>query len=423
MHPDLPNANKPAAGGQLWLITMAVAVAGWLASVVWPSALVRLGIYDYGMRFLDSYAVLAALDAVRAGADPHVANPLDVLMRYHVYSDWWLALRWLGLTREHNLGVGLSWLAGFAVTVVVTMRPRRLGECVWLACLLVSPAVLLVVNRANNDLVIFILLGIAGWYAAAGGWRLLVSVGCLMLAVGLKYYPVVAVLPLLWVQPRRKMPAVFLGGLVAVVLVLASVWSELDRGRFPVGIGVHTMGAPILGRDLGWTDGESFLFGLLFLGLAALGLARTRLTEGLAREGDLRERMLAAIGAVVVLACFLAGVNYAYRWVFLLWPAFWMWRRLQQVDPASRWSRVVAGIGCGLVALAFWADGVFCLAINALPPKGGDWVNHVQGIYRLWTQPGQWLLMALLAGWLLEGVLAIIGTWWRERDVRPTSAR
>ena len=68
--------------------------------------------------------------------------------------------------------------------------------------------------------------------------------------------------------------------------------------------------------------------------------------------------------------------------------------------------------GVSTVALAFWADGVFCLAINALPPKGGDWVNHVQGIYRLWTQPGQWLLMALLAGWLLEGVLAIIGTWW-----------
>ena len=43
---------------------------------------------------------LAALDATRAGLDPHAVNPLDALRRPHVYSDWWLTLRWLGIGRE-----------------------------------------------------------------------------------------------------------------------------------------------------------------------------------------------------------------------------------------------------------------------------------------------------------------------------------
>lgn len=80
-------------------------VTGWLAAMLWPNLLRTLGILGYGnTQFLDSYAVLAAVDAVRAGANPHGPNALDPLMRGHVYSDWWLALRWLGLTRAQFFG-------------------------------------------------------------------------------------------------------------------------------------------------------------------------------------------------------------------------------------------------------------------------------------------------------------------------------
>jgi hypothetical protein len=126
------------------------------------------------------------------------------------------------------------------------------------------------------------------------------------------------------------------------------------------------------------------------------------------------------MGAVVVLACFVAGVNYAYRWVFLLWPAFWMWRRLQVEETVCLRQRIMAGIGCGLVALAFWEDGLFCVVINAFPPRNSDWVNHAQLGFRLWTQPLQWLLMALLAGWLCDGVLSIIRSWRQDADAAKT---
>jgi hypothetical protein len=391
----------------LWLIPAGLSLAAWLAGLLWPQQLVRLGIHDYGTRFLDSYAVLAALDAVRAGADPHVANALDPLMRFHVYSDWWLGLRWLGLTRAHNDFVAAAWVLAFVLAACGTMRPRRVGEAVWLAVLMVAPAVALVLNRANNELVIFVLLAGCGVAAAGGAWRPVLAIGLLGLATGLKYYPVVAAMPLLWVRPTRGIPWVWLAALFAGCVVLASVWSQVDRSRFMIGSGVYTMGAPLLWRDLGWEDARSMLPGMLLLGLLAGGLTLFRITTGLAGQGSLRERLLAAIGATVILACFFAGVNYAYRWIFVLWPAFWLWRRAGDESLPGR-PRVVAAIGCALVVFALWQDGIFCAFINAQPPRDTAWVDHAQRIYRLWTQPWQWLLMGMLAGWLLEGVLTLV---------------
>jgi hypothetical protein len=180
------------------------------------------------------------------------------------------------------------------------------------------------------------------------------------------------------------------------------------------------MGAPIWWRDLGWADARSALPGLILLAVLAYGLTRARITTGLAGYGEPQERMLAALGATVVLACFLAGVNYAYRWIFVLWPAWWLWRRAGDGLLTGR-ERGAAALGAVLVALALWSDGIFCAFINALPPRPGDWVNQVQLSYRLWTQPLQWLLMGLLAGWLLEAALSIAREWWQRRRDQPAA--
>ena len=387
----------------------------WMAGALWPRLLVMLGIFDYGSYFLDSYAVLAALDAMRAGADPHAANPLDPLLRGHVYSDWWLALRWLGLAREHNFLVGIAWVGAFAVTAWTTARPRNWAEAGWLATLMVSPPILLAVNRANNDLVIFVIL--AGCGAAATAkvwWRPLIAVACMALATGLKYFPAPAAMAFLWVRPVRRMPAVLLAALLLVALALASVWTELDRSRFTVGSGVHVMGAPLWWRDMGWKDKESALPGVMLLVAGAVALVLGRVTTGLASRGEPRERLRAALGIMVVLTCFTVGVNFSYRWIFILWPALWLWRQAGDGMLPDR-QRHAARLGCVLVGLCVWLDGVLCVIVNLLPPHGQAWIDHVQLVFRLWTQPLHWLLMMLLAGWVLEAALATAREWWSER--------
>ncbi|MES1194307.1 MAG: hypothetical protein ABUL65_00345, partial [Opitutus sp.] len=144
------------------LLLAVICLTGWMACVLWPKILTSLGLAAYGMTYLDSYAILAAVDVVRAGGDPYVVNPLDPLGRWHVYSDWWLALRWLGVGRADNFLVGSSWIAAFALSCWLAVKPKNLREVGWMAALLLSPPVLLAFLRANNDLVIFVLIALVG---------------------------------------------------------------------------------------------------------------------------------------------------------------------------------------------------------------------------------------------------------------------
>ena len=395
------------------LLALLTATA-WLVAEFWPHGLGLMGIADYGTRFLDSYAILAALDAMRAGLDPHAANALDPLMRYHVYSDWWLALKWTGLGRAQNLYVGLAWVAAFGATAWATARPKTWREALWVAVLLVSPPVLLAVVRANNDLVIFVLLaGCGAAIAEGGGRRWLLALAGIALATGLKYYPAVAVLLFLWARPVKQIPALLGCALLITALALLNVWADLRR--MPAGVtgGVYTMGAPIWWRDLGWTDAQALIPGVLLLGAVGALFALGGLTAGLASRGEPRERLLAALSAILLLACFISTVNFSYRWIFVVWIALWLWRRAREVLPLRQ--HYAAVLACALVFLCLWLDGLLCLVVNQLPPKSQSWIEDLLLVYRQWTQPLHWLLMALFAGWLLEAVFATAREWRQQR--------
>lgn len=407
-------ATGPASLRPIGLLA-AITLAGWLACALWPRLPELLGLTGYGLWYLDSYAVLAAVDAVRTGVDPGSANPLDPLLRNHKYSDWWYALRWLGLTRESNFLVGTTWVAAFAVTCWQTARPKNFRETLWLATLLVSPPVLLAVNRANNDLVIFVLLGWCG-VAAAGTiwWRQLLALGALVLATGLKFYPVVSALAFLWVRPVRRIPRALALALVVALGALASVWTQMSRGRFMVESSLHAMGAPLWGRDLGLSDPAAQALCLLVVVLAAAGLASSRFTVGLATQGRPGDRLLAALGVIVLLGCFVAGVSYAYRWIFSLWMALWLWRQAGGLAESAR-ARWTFRLGVALLFFCFWSDGTFCFVVNVLlPPVSVPQLDAMQLTWRLWTQPAHWLLMMLLAGWLLEAVMTTWAEWRKE---------
>jgi hypothetical protein len=401
------------------LLLVVICLTGWMAGVLWPGLLLSLGLAAYGMLFLDSHAILAALDAVRAGHDPHVANPFDTLLRWHVYSDWWLALRWLGIGRADNFLVGGSWVAGFALSCWLTVKPRNLRETGWMAALLLSPPVLLAFLRANNDLVIFVLLTLCGVAATGTGWlRQLLGVGLLVLMTGLKYYPATAAAAFLWVRPLRRMPVMVAVALAAVALTLLQVWPQMTRAKFRIDSGVHAMGAPLLGRDLGWSDRTSQWASLAVVALGAVALVRARCTAGLATRGEPRERMLAVLGAIPLLACFAAGVNYGYRWIFIFWIALWLWRQAASATGTAREIRT-ARVACGLVLLCLWLDGILCFVCNRLISLTPAQLAALDVPWRLFTQPLHWALMTLLAGWLLEGALATVKEWRGLARVEP----
>lgn len=395
-----PTASVRRAGrwNARWILAILV-VGGLLAVLRSPTILEKLGMpQDLGW-FLDSYAILAANDALAAGLNPYEPNPFDPLKRPHVYSDWWLALGRMGLTRQDNPVFGAGLVLAFLAVALAGARPRSWAEAIGFAAVMLSPPMLLAVNRANNDLVIFSLIGapLLCLRASCAPWKVALLGAALVIATGLKYYPVVAIAALaILVRPVRR--GLWLGG-ATLLVALGVLWSErsgLVRGAFPLPDSVYLFGSPVIWRELGLSRGVTGALSLSLVGLAATWLVRRRLTVGLGDESEAVDgRTWAfAVGALLLGGCFLAGTSFAYRWVFSLWLLPWLWHAA-----AGNSRPVVAKITLSLLLLSLWQDGLYCLVLNL-------WLQRdlplLDTIWLYFSHTVNWILIALLAGWLLE---------------------
>jgi hypothetical protein len=386
------------------VILVLLCCAGVLGFASSPLVQIKLGLFTYNHWFLDTYAILAANDAVQLGRDPYLPNTLDFMNRPHSYTHWWLVLGRFGLTRLDNFLVGGCCVLGFLAAFFVTVRPKLKVEAFWYALLLLSPPVQLAIMRGNNDLVVFAVLAIGGLAVARPGlWRIAVAIGSIALATGLKFYPAVAAASLLLVRPSLRLRWTVLLGGVVLVLVGADVWHDLQRAAIPVSINVYSFGGPLLLQDFGLAGTPAKILSVMLLAAGGGWLAWRGQTRGLAQpdtSGPM-ERHLFAVAAALLVICFVAGISYAYRWIFGLWLAPWLLHQLQAGrDPLA--PRLPGGT-CTLLTLCMWLDGLFCLVVNLMPgPIPVEVLDQWQVYWRYASQPLNWMLMVLLTGWLLD---------------------
>ena len=180
-----------------WL--MIALAAGYIALFIFfPALFPYVGLNHFGVWFLDTFAILASNDALARGLDPYQPNPLDYFGRMHVYSHWWLGLGRLGLGRGDVFWLGLVQVAAFFAAAVSGLRPRSLAELGWYLVVLCSTPVLLIVNRANNDLIVFLLLlPVVPCLLDERRLVRLFPAFLIAIATGLKFYPAAAGLVLL----------------------------------------------------------------------------------------------------------------------------------------------------------------------------------------------------------------------------------
>lgn len=353
-----------------WRLTAAgvagLALVVWLACFQFPAVWVATGIGEASRPFMDLHGLLAAIDAARAGEDPFQPNSFDPYHRPHVYTAWWLELGRLGLTRSDTLWLGAVLLGLFLLTAVLMLRPRTRNEGVGLLLLLISPAFLLAVNRANNDLVVFVLVS-AGLLCFRSGAGVARTAGVLLFAVSavLKYYPLVTLVTLLGIRSRRGLAASL--GLYALVLVLA--WPGLEPGLksaakfMPQPEWLYAYGAPVLLRNFGVTGLLGWLLPAGLMAVWASTSAWTKIAEpraaGPAEEQAAEREFL--VGAATLVGLFFLGSSFVYKLVFALWLLPWLWQRHD--DPATaRWCRVT----WGLLLAVVWAEGAAATGLNLL---------------------------------------------------------
>lgn len=374
--------------------------------------------------FLDLHAILSALQCKRYGIDVMRINPCDVFGRPNVYSPLWLApASFLRVDNSWLLptGIGLDLL--FIVSLCRLPRPASRIEMAITALATLSPVTAYALERANNDLVIFLLvvaaapLAVAPWPRRTGCYAIAIFAGLL------KYYPLALLLLTLREKPKR-----FLGISVASLFVLAGfvlLYRPELVENFEVLRGFRTSyytdafdfrnlpyGLVALIPHLGSLT-ERFGFGpavvtYMFLAILLLDLAgRVRhiaqdrdFGRGLADLSPVRTFFLLS-GMIVITGCFFAGNSILYRGIFFLFvlPGLLAMERSASPGAMRPWLRQ----GIGLIVFLMWSE-FFRHAINVLVPvlPAGRITNGIPALFWVIKELCWWRLIALFCGLLVS---------------------
>lgn len=303
----------------------AVLVGAFLVLALHEDWWTFVGVFHMRPYFADTAAILAAGDAHRAGLDVYQPNPFDPFGRPHVYGPWWLVTAQLGLVTADAWWVGALLGVLFVVAVLWLLAPRDAGGALATCLLILSPPVLLGIERGNNDLFIFLLLALAtallARRAPATGP---LGAAVLVLAAVLKFYPLVALAALLARRTRATRLALTLG---AALFAFAGLWWSQRADFFralalaPRPDSIYAYGIRIFAVTWAHNAGaQLWLLGGWALGLAGAAAALWRGRAAIARA--IPDEGVAAVAAVAGgmswLFCYLANNNYSYRAVLWL---------------------------------------------------------------------------------------------------------
>lgn len=359
--------------------------------------------------YVDLVAVLSAGEAHARGINVYHRNPLDPYGRPHVYGPAWLWSGALGLVTEDAWWVGTVLAAVFIVAAAFLLAPRDVREALLGLPLLLSPPLVLGLERGNNDLVVFLLLLSASWCAVsparAGGAA---AAAQLVFSAALKFYPLACLAALLARRgpPLRRAALVgagFLGFAVMAWWQRDGMIRALDLAPQPKTIFAY--GLPVLHHLWSFLPTERAWVAAGFLAAVlpgAVWLWRTHhaLAAVLPAEGWRTAAVLG--GSAAWLLCFVLVPSYPYRIALLLPAAAVAWPA-----GAERGVRAFGWLllsGCWLSTPKHWLASL----TEQAPPQTWPWSAVTalcaaeQGVFVILTAA----LGLMSAGWLAR--------WWRE---------
>ncbi|MBV9757310.1 MAG: hypothetical protein JO047_09670 [Alphaproteobacteria bacterium] len=380
------------------------------------------GVESFRFPFLDASGALAAWDCTRLGIDVIVHDPCDVLDSSYNYSPLWMSLAALPLGRADAGLVGLALDLLFLGSLALLPPARRPFELVLVILATLSSTVAFAIERANADLLIFLLALAFGFLSVRSLPARIAAYGLALAAALIKYYP----LALLVLLVRERL-AVFVAVVVATVTVLAAFAagyaSEVARGipmipggpyysgffgaknlPFLLGDMIGHLGPPSPVLAAARAAAIATLLGALLLAAAAIArlLLRSPAVSA-ARQGlGALEGNLLVIGSALVVGCFFAGQNIVYRGVFLLFVLPGLLGIARNMSDAGL-RRLLIGTGAAIVLL-LWQE-FFRLSLYALPARLGLSDRATFTVYALFwlsRELAWWWMIAVLVWVLLD---------------------
>jgi hypothetical protein len=297
--------------------------------------------------FADWEWIPSAIECWTKGVDVYLDNTCShfFINATFNYSPLWLRITFLRFADDWTNIFGLAFAALFFLSLALLPPPRtRLDFSISLLAT-ISSATALAVERANTDLIMFLMIIASVW--ACGLWLpfRLAGYGLITLAGLLKFYPFVALIIAI-----RERPAVFAAvALTAATALCALVFSYHDEmlrmarnlpaasyftlqfsvNNLPGGLGIaaSNVAAKLLRPDATSIKAiGSLVYKISLLLLIAQALAtavwfghRCRLHYAVGQLTT-READFLLVGAALICGCFFAGQSVIYKGIFLLLP-------------------------------------------------------------------------------------------------------
>ena len=324
-----------------------------------------LGVPALEHPFMDLRGVAAWCESFRQGQDPSITRTWVVIPGAPAqpnflmnYSPLVLGFSWLGLSPACvfycGIVLGMMFFAGAWMLAGHCTLSRA---CLWVL-LICSPDAILVVERGNLDILIFILMVVALVLRDRPGvTSLLLLTGAL-----LKFFPIVSLLPFWWKKERNARIAAVIA-LIVFLLYLCSIHSRiLSIGGSLSGQCHSAFGCMVLVDLLSSAGVLAVVTGMpfhLILKIVALMLMVLAFGSGcILNEGDkgifvsARSRYAFFLGAPVMGLLFLMGNQMDYKWIFFL---FMVPAALELVRGTSLLGARLGSLWiCGMMAYSWW---------------------------------------------------------------------
>ena len=386
--------------------------AGW--ERLYFAAMHLLDTDAFRFPFLDTHALLSAAECHRQGINVYRENPCDVIGRVHAYSPVWLWLTpdFLGPADTNKVGLALD--LAFIASLGIVFRPRSWSEAAIFAVAVFSPVTLYATERANNDIIIFILVAVAALLWSKSARSRSVSYLIYLFAGLLKYYPMF--LLVLAARERWWRTAAFamVSGLAIALLVVADrAELVMALGNIPTGthfsdsFSARNLPFGIVELVAGAAAGSAKLVAaslLLAMSAAAAvsGWRTARPIGALPIDWTVWEMRLLAAASVLLPVCFFTALNITYRGIYFLlaMPGLLALGRATRNGPLERWPAQMLGA----ILFLIWGRAIFRgleALLGLVDPELAGSAFHFLARYFYW------FARELVWWWLIAGFLAM----------------
>jgi hypothetical protein len=370
------------------------------------------GAAPFSFPFLDMHAVTSAVECHRLGFDVYVQNPCDALNRVHGYSPIWLWLAIFPISTAWDTALGLATVLLFILTLPFLPPGRGWWQTTVITLGTVSSVVMFALERANVDVLIFLLAMLAVALTRRSMPLRMLGYAVAVFAGMLKFYPIT----LLILAARERLGVFIVIGLVSTGAI--ALWFMLDGREILRGMAnipttqyfdEFVFGARDLpyglAQTLGWSrPAGAGLLVVLLVGTVAAALAlagRDATAARLCQLTDAEATYLLA-GGVLLIGCFLAAQNILYRSIFLLFVLPGM-TALVRADGWRRFDGLCFGVTMSIVVL-MWDDTARTLVNGALQWFGVSTGPNDSAHFDIWLvrEVMWWGVVVVLAAFLFR---------------------